>query len=185
MSKHVKALALAVWAVVLRPCCQTETALKRDYTTGIDSSSRYSANATHLNQSCYITRKIQVVTKWSAMVCGKQPWQATDFHWPLLGQFVVPNLALKQPACAQRGGTAFVKVDTVVALENESTMSLFRRGHSRAHKSKTNEKAGYFDAHHLKFAWDAVFSFFFFWFCIPCRLQRKGWIDSWPHPSHP
>ena len=104
---NVKALALAVWAVVLRPCCQTETALKRDYTTGIDSSSRYSANATHLNQSCYITRKIQVVTKWSAMVCGKTTMTG---HWfPLATSWPVrcPKSCVEATSLRTEGGHRF------------------------------------------------------------------------------
>ena len=173
----------AVWACLsssLRPCCQTEIAFKNWlYTTGTDSSSRYSANAMQLNKSCYIT--LSKDPGCHQMVCyglWKTTMTVMTGHWsPWATSRPVrcPKSCVEATSLStERGGGTAVKLDTFVALENESTMSLLSyRQICRAYKSKTTQRAGYFGAHLpevLMRWWFFVFS----WFCIQCRLQPKA-----------
>lgn len=122
----------------LRPCCQTEIAFKNWlYTTGTDSSSRYSANAMQLNKSCYIT--LSKDPGCHQMVCyglWKTTMTVMTGHWsPWATSRPVrcPKSCVEATSLStERGGGTAVKLDTFVALENESTMSLISYRQNKA-----------------------------------------------------
>ena len=178
----------AVWAVVSGPAARLRPPSKIDYTTGTDSSSRYSANAMQLNKSCYIT--LSKDPGCHQMVCyglWKTTMTVMTGHWsPWATSRPVrcPKSCVEATSLStERGGGTAVKLDTFVALEHESTMSLLSYRQNKAFAGLTKARLLKGQAIlvpiYLKFAWDDDFLFSHgFAFSVACNVRLDAMQDK-------